>query len=254
MKVRILSMALLAILVVVITIFYQPVLALQTITVSTDNRWYHYGDRYTISGKVSPVVPNKSVSIQIEAPDNPNLATLSVIPGQDGSYSYPMHIGNKNIPIGTFTIIATYLGAKNQTTFSYEGTPCIQPSMTWYNAISYPASNPRIVDTFGNAINGTVKVGQQIQIITPLANGLNCVQPFAYIVQIQNQNDVTVWLSWITGTMIAGQSLNPTQSWIPAAPGAYTAQIFVWQSIDNPNSLAPTLSVPINVVPKSNSE
>jgi len=110
-----------------------------------------------------------------------------------------------------------------------------------------PATNPRIVDSFGNAITGAVKVGQQIQITADLANGQTTDQPFAYLVQIQDANGVTVSLSWITGTLTAGQSLNPAQSWTPSASGTYTAQIFVWQSIDNPNALSPPLSTTINV-------
>ncbi len=110
-----------------------------------------------------------------------------------------------------------------------------------------PATNPRIVDSFGNAITGTVKAGQQIQITADLTNGQDRDQPFAYLVQIQDQNGVTVSLSWITGTLSAGQSLNPAQSWTPSSAGTYTAQIFVWQSIDNPNALSPPLTTTINV-------
>ncbi|TLX96433.1 MAG: hypothetical protein E6K91_00110 [Thaumarchaeota archaeon] len=110
-----------------------------------------------------------------------------------------------------------------------------------------PATNPRIVDSFGNAITGSVKVGQQIQITADLTNGQDRDQPFAYLVQVQDGNGVTVSLSWITGTLTAGQSLNPAQSWTPTASGTYTAQIFVWQSIDNPNALSPPLSTTINV-------
>lgn len=110
-----------------------------------------------------------------------------------------------------------------------------------------PASNPRVVDSFGNAITGAVKVGQQIQLTADLANGQDRDQPFAYIVQIQDGNGVTVSLSWITGTLTAGQSLNPAQSWTPQNAGTYTAQIFVWQSIDNPNALSPPLTTTINV-------
>ncbi len=110
-----------------------------------------------------------------------------------------------------------------------------------------PASNPRIVDSFGNAITGAVKTGQQVQVTADLANGQDKDQPFAYLVQIQDANGVTVSLSWITGTLTAGQSLNPAQSWTPTASGTYTAQIFVWQSIDNPNALSPPLSTTINV-------
>jgi len=109
-----------------------------------------------------------------------------------------------------------------------------------------PASNPRIVDSFGNALT-SVKVNQQIQITADLSNGQDRDQPFAYLVQIQDANGVTVSLSWITGTLTGGQSLNPAQSWTPGASGTYTAQIFVWQSIDNPNALSPPLSTTISV-------
>ncbi len=110
-----------------------------------------------------------------------------------------------------------------------------------------PASNPRIVDSFGNAITGAVKSGQQIQVTADLTNGQDRDQPFAYLVQIQDANGVTVSLSWITGTLTAGQSLNPAQSWTPQSSGTYTAQTFVWQSIDNPNALSPPLTTTINV-------
>jgi hypothetical protein len=110
-----------------------------------------------------------------------------------------------------------------------------------------PASNPRIVDSFGNAVTGAVKSGQQIQVTADLTNGQDRDQPFAYLVQIQDANGVTVSLSWITGTLTAGQSLNPAQSWTPQSSGTYTAQIFVWQSIDNPNALSPPLTTTINV-------
>jgi len=91
------------------------------------------------------------------------------------------------------------------------------------------------------------KVGKQVQITTDVTNGQDRAQPFAYIVQIQNQDSVVYSLSWITGTLDAGQSLSPSQSWMPTTPGTYTAQIFVWASVDNPDALSPPLSMKIIV-------
>jgi len=90
-------------------------------------------------------------------------------------------------------------------------------------------------------------VGKQVQIEADVTNGQDRTQPFAYIVQIQNQNGVVVSLSWLTGTLDAGQSLSPTQSWIPTSSGVYTAQIFVWAGIDNPDALSPPLAMKITV-------
>jgi hypothetical protein len=91
-------------------------------------------------------------------------------------------------------------------------------------------------------------VGKQVQVTTDVTNGQNRAQPFAYIVQIENQDGVVYSLSWITGTLDAGQSLSPSQSWTPTAPGTYTAQIFVWESVGNPDALSPPLAMKIIVL------
>lgn len=92
------------------------------------------------------------------------------------------------------------------------------------------------------------KVGKQVQITTDVTNGQDRSQPFAYIVQIQNQDGVVYSLSWITGTLDAGQSLSPSQSWMPTTTGTYTAQIFVWASVNDPDALSPPLSMKIIVL------
>ena len=94
----------------------------------------------------------------------------------------------------------------------------------------------------------TTKVGKQVQITTDLTNGQDRSQPFAYIVQVQNQDGVVCSLSWITGILDAEQSLSPSQSWMPTAPGKYTAQIFVWASVSNPDALSAPLVMKIVVM------
>lgn len=110
-----------------------------------------------------------------------------------------------------------------------------------------PASNPRIVDAFGNELD-EVDVDQQVQITADLANGQDRDQTFAYLVQIQDADGVTTSLSWITGSLAPGQSLNPAQSWTPTSPGSYNVQIFVWESVDNPDALSPPVSTSVDVV------
>jgi hypothetical protein len=109
-----------------------------------------------------------------------------------------------------------------------------------------PASNARVVDAFGNTLD-EVSVDQQVQITADLTNGQDREQPFAYLVQIQDENGVTVSLAWITGSLSAGQSFSPALSWIPTTSGTYTATVFVWESVDNPTALSPPVSVDITV-------
>src|SRR5947209_2379210 len=128
----------------------------QSVTVYTDKPSYSYGDNYTISGKVNPVVPNHVISIVILSPNYPHPASVSLVPNSDGSYLYTLPLKFNDVLAGNFTVIAQYAGAKNQTTFSYIGLPCNQLNNPGniYSApiIRGPASNPRIIDSFGNAI------------------------------------------------------------------------------------------------------
>ncbi|MGI0006846.1 MAG: hypothetical protein ACREAR_02475 [Nitrosotalea sp.] len=107
-------------------------------------------------------------------------------------------------------------------------------------------SNARVVDSTGKSLS-QVRVNQQIQVVSDVTNQQTKDQPFAYLVQIQDNNGITVSLYWITGSMTPRQTLNLGQSWLPTTAGTYTAQIFVWQSISNPNALSPSLPIQIQV-------
>lgn len=92
-----------------------------------------------------------------------------------------------------------------------------------------------------------VPANKQVQISADVTNGLDRDQSFAYIVQVLDKNGVAIQLSWLTGTLSAGQSLNPSQSWTPTVPGNYTAQIFVWSGISNPDALSQPLIMKLTV-------
>jgi len=109
-----------------------------------------------------------------------------------------------------------------------------------------PAANLRTVDAFGNSLN-TVTVDQQVQISADLSNGQDKKQDFAYLVQVQDGDGVTVSLAWITGSLTEGQLFSPALSWIPTDSGSYTATAFVWESVDNPTALSPPVSTTISV-------
>ena len=109
-----------------------------------------------------------------------------------------------------------------------------------------PAGNLRAVDAFGNSLN-TVQVDQQIQVQADLSNTQDRNQEFAYLLQVQDENGVTVSLSWITGELTPGQQFSPAVSWIPTTIGVYDATVFVWASVDNPTALSPPVSTTITV-------
>ena len=109
-----------------------------------------------------------------------------------------------------------------------------------------PISDLRLVDSFGAAVN-TISVDSQIQIAADLTNNQNRDQDFAYLVQIQDQNRVTVSLNWIVGSLTGQQSLSPAVSWTPENSGSYEVTAFVWESIAQPTALSPTATITIVV-------
>jgi len=93
-----------------------------------------------------------------------------------------------------------------------------------------------------------VTVDKQVMIMADLSNGQDRDQKFAYIVQIQDEDGVGISLSWITGSLTPGQSFSPALSWTPISAGTYTIQIFVWESVNNPDALSVPLLLSVDVV------
>ena len=91
-------------------------------------------------------------------------------------------------------------------------------------------------------------VGNQIMITADVSNNQNTQQPFAYLTQVKNENQVVVSLSWLTGSLSPRQSFSPAQSWTPTESGLYTIEVFVWESVDNPEALSAPLSMTVKVV------
>ncbi len=104
-----------------------------------------------------------------------------------------------------------------------------------------------IADAFGRGLGGGLTTGQQSQAIAMLTNEQTKPQSFAYLVQVEDADGITVSLSWVTGTLSAGQSLNISTSWIPDNAGAHSITAFVWESIRTPAALAPTTKIMVTV-------
>ncbi len=98
--------------------------------------------------------------------------------------------------------------------------------------------NPRLLNSFGEALSQNVNANQQVQISADIVNKQESPQAFVYIVQIIDGAGVTYKLTWISASLNPQQSLSPAISWNPTTPGTYTAQIYVWDSIKDANALA----------------
>jgi hypothetical protein len=94
---------------------------------------------------------------------------------------------------------------------------------------------------------GLAKVGDRVGIKFNVTNYQGVNEPYAVIIQIKNAEGITVQLSWLTFKSHPEQSMEVIQSWVPESTSMYTAEIFIWKSVDAPTALSPMRTLQIDV-------
>ena len=107
--------------------------------------------------------------------------------------------------------------------------------------------NPRLENAFGIPIIDNVNVHQQIQISSDITNNQMKSQTFVYLVQLKNEEGFVVSVGWISGQLTPDQKLNPSLSWTPVNSGEFTAEIFVWEGLQNQRALTENITLSVNV-------
>jgi len=108
-------------------------------------------------------------------------------------------------------------------------------------------NEPRLENAFGIHIVDNINVNQQIQISANITNHQEKSQNFVYLVQIKNESGYVVSLGWISGQLTPNQKLSPSLSWTPDKEGEFTAEIFVWEGLQNHSALSEHTMLQINV-------
>ena len=106
---------------------------------------------------------------------------------------------------------------------------------------------PVMVDAVGGPVTDHLTVNQEFYISANISNGGDSGQEFVYIVQITDRLGTVVLLKWFGGEVDAGQILNIAMSWVPTAPGTYTAAVFLWDGIHSQNALDSHKSLQLTV-------
>jgi len=103
-----------------------------------------------------------------------------------------------------------------------------------------------LADRSGNPVQ-EIRAESSFQIVGTVHNNQNFEQPFVYIIQIKNQEDITMEISWIQGELSANQTLQVSQSWMPDSAGDYKVETYVWNSLKDTLPLAQNLVMPVPV-------
>ena len=111
-----------------------------------------------------------------------------------------------------------------------------------FTAVS--VSSLAIVDGDGNPLQDA-RVGGAVTIRSILQNSGQELQPFVYIVQVQDPSGYAVFLSLADGALSGDQAMRT--SWTPEQAGKHTVQAFVWENVESPIQLAPPARSSVDV-------
>lgn len=85
-------------------------------------------------------------------------------------------------------------------------------------------------------------VGRQVQVTAHVENKQNYEQKFIFIIQISDEENKIIKLSWLEGKMEPYQTMTVGKQWIPDKSGNYLVEMFVWNSFKSPMPLSPKIS------------
>jgi hypothetical protein len=115
-------------------------------------------------------------------------------------------------------------------------------------------SNVKPVDFDGDISKGLnvsepakIDKGDLVGIESAVTNSMAEKVNFAYIVQIKGEQDSIVFLTYVENISVLDDPVKPTVFWLAEHDGRYNAEVFVWQSIDEPVPLAPVKSISFEV-------
>ncbi len=101
----------------------------------------------------------------------------------------------------------------------------------------------------GNQPTRSVNVGEPALFTITAGNNALVRQQYMYILQIKDQNGFVVSISWIINLVDVRQNTKSTIAWVPLERGSYTAEAFMWKSLDEAIPLSfRTLSKTLTVV------
>lgn len=104
----------------------------------------------------------------------------------------------------------------------------------------------KISDSLGNQ-KFEMKTNDPLQIVATIKNNGKYELPFLYLIQVTNDQNIVVSLSWIGGKINSEQTLDVSQSWTSKISGNYKAETFVWTSLLEPIALSSPKTLDISV-------
>ena len=207
-------------------------------TISTNEAIYVLGEIVQVTGHVQPPLDlNNLLRITIFLPDGEIFRIDEFKINNDGRFTWTFNLPATET--GQWVVNARFSTKEAETAITVLETDIFDKVFM---------ENPTLLDVQGNEItSGEGKFGESIAITATLVNDEQVSHSFMFIVQIINKDGAAGAVLLTLGSLQPGESINPSVSWLPKEQGAYTAEIFVWSSLNDPTALVQKQAVAFSV-------
>jgi hypothetical protein len=216
-----------------------------SLIIATDKSSYHLGESVSITASLIDQSSNKLITDRTVTGTltSPKLAVqqLTFVNGKT------LHNLKVTDAAGTWTVFSSfpsdrsYFASLGEATFTVTKPTAVVPSLKEIVDEKVSLSRPEFVDNTGIRLE-EITVGQQVMIQTKITSNFETMEDITYINQVKDVDGFIVALSWITSTLVPSLETEVALSWVPKAPGEYTAEVFVWKSLEDPEPLSYEIS------------
>lgn len=247
--------------IILLTTNYSEPIAADSVSIYTDKTLYHNGEEIIFFGTVEEADFNEPVSVVVrDSQDNFVIMGSSLVTSESKfEITVPTDPKFENKGMHTATLFLNDLKTDEQNYFDFspDGSAVIHTesekqliqSINQYKTFVEGVSvdEAQVVDSFDNEIDITT-VDKPVLISADVTNLEADNQSFAYIIQIKDDENTTISISWITGVLSPDQTFDVSLSWTPEYAGLYNAEIYVWDQISEANALSEPQMVTLIVV------
>jgi hypothetical protein len=207
-------------------------------TISTNEAIYVLGETVQVTGQVQPPLDlNNLLRITIFLPDGEIFRIDEFQINNDGRFTWTFNLPATEA--GQWVVNARFSTKEAETVLTVLATDIFDKVVI---------ESPALLDIQGNEIrSGEGKLGDSIAITATLVNDEQVSHSFMFIVQIINKDGTVGAVLLTLGRLQSEESINPSVSWLPKEQGAYTAEIFVWSSLNDPTPLVQKQAVAFTV-------
>ncbi len=242
------------------TSYFVPVTA-DSVSIYPDKSMFTEDEQVTFFGTVGETDFSEPVTVIIRDSNDNFVMMGNSLSTMDGKFEVTVNpepkLMTRGIHTATLYLNDVQTDEKTYFDFSPDGSPIVHTEAEEQLIFSIihdqnfseevSVEDTKIVDSFDNEID-IASVEKPILISADVTNLGSDNQSFTYIVQIKDENDLSVSISWITGVLGSGQNFDVSVSWIPEYGGLYEAEIYVWEKISGGPVLSKPQSIPIIVV------